>query len=83
MDVFKDCGPIYISRGSVPRCSDLEELVTLCNGTIVNTPRQAKIIVGQIFRYENIVCVTEKWVLECITQNKLKSFKTFILEKST
>lgn len=79
MDLFKNCGTIFISRGSNPRCSDLEELVQLCGGRIVRIVRDADIIVGEKTRNDNnnSVCVTEKWILDSITDNKKKGFKNY------
>ncbi|GLV42602.1 Microcephalin [Carabus blaptoides fortunei] len=80
LDIFKECGPIHVCKSSNPRCSDLEELLSLCGGNVVKTPRLAKIIVGDYFRYDNTFCVNEKWILDCITHNRKKSVKGYLLE---
>ncbi|KAK5642659.1 hypothetical protein RI129_008826 [Pyrocoelia pectoralis] len=80
MDIFSDCGAIYVSRNSTPRKSDIEELIGLCKGTIVKEVYHAKIIVGDWIRCENIICVNERWILDSISLNKKKSFKKYLLK---
>ncbi|XP_074035088.1 microcephalin [Leptinotarsa decemlineata] len=79
MDIFQDCGNIFIARESIPRCSDLRELVTLCKGKFTANARKAKIIVGESLRYEGVICVKENWILDSITFNKKMSFKKYII----
>lgn len=80
MDIFLNCGPIFISRGSKPNHLLLEELVTLCKGKTVATSRRASILIGEYVNDENTICVTENWVLDSITHNKKKSYKKYLIE---
>uniref|UniRef100_A0A1Y1L3Q4 BRCT domain-containing protein n=1 Tax=Photinus pyralis TaxID=7054 RepID=A0A1Y1L3Q4_PHOPY len=80
MDIFTDCGAMYVSRNSTPRRSDLEELIRLCNGTVAKEIYHAKIIVGDWVRSDEITCVNEKWILDSITFNKKKSFKNYLFK---
>ncbi|CAH1986063.1 unnamed protein product [Acanthoscelides obtectus] len=70
MDVFQDCGVIYVARGSTPRCSDLRELVKLCGAKVTTITRNADIIVGGYQNRDDVICVTEIWVLDSIKFNK-------------
>lgn len=81
MDIFLNCGSIYISRQSTPKFNYLEELVTLCKGKVAATTGRANIIVGEFIPNENVVCVEEKWILDSITYNKRKNFKKYILTR--
>lgn len=81
MDVFANCGPIYVSRNSVPRCSDLEDLILACKGIMADCARNASVVVGAWVRYEEVTCVNESWVLDCITFNKKKSFKHYLVQR--
>lgn len=77
MDIFRDCGYIYIAASSVPRCSDLRELVVLCKGKVTKTKNRCKISVGE--KVEGVISVKELWILDSITQYKLKPFTSYIL----
>ncbi|KAF2898014.1 hypothetical protein ILUMI_08155 [Ignelater luminosus] len=81
MDIFVNCGPIYVGHNSLPRRSDLQELIELCKGVITNVAYNANIVVGDWVRYEGVTCVTEKWVLDSITFNKCKSLKNYIIRQ--
>lgn len=80
MDMFQDCGLIYISRGSIPRCSDLQELVVLCKGSVTRIARSAKIVIGEYVKYEGIICVNETWLLDSITLNRRLPFTKYIIK---
>lgn len=80
MDVFKDYGYIYVAKGSIPRCSDLKELICFCKGKITTILRNAEIIVGGYLDQEGVVCVTETWVLDCIQFNKKCNFKKYVIK---
>ncbi|XP_044731506.1 microcephalin isoform X2 [Chrysoperla carnea] len=81
MNLFNECGKIYIGTQTSPKNSDLEQLVKLAGGTVATSPRLARIIVGQTYSNadNDVVCVTEKWVLESISHKSVKSFKHFLL----
>ncbi|GJQ76865.1 hypothetical protein Trydic_g15071 [Trypoxylus dichotomus] len=77
MDIFENCGKIYISRGTNPRCSDLQELVTLCKGSVTSTTRNADIVVGEYV--EDKSCVIVNWIMDSITFYKRKSLRNYII----
>ncbi|KAK4877349.1 hypothetical protein RN001_009855 [Aquatica leii] len=79
MDIFNDCGSIYITRHSRPTRSDLTELIKLCKGSVVKNKDDAKIIVGDWVGQDGVKCVTEKWVLDSITSNRMKSLKKYLI----
>lgn len=80
MDIFQDYGPMYVAKGSIPRSSDLRELIQLCKGRITAVPRCAAIVVGEYVEYEGVTCVKETWVLDCISQNKKYPFKKYLIK---
>ncbi|XP_057672670.1 uncharacterized protein LOC130904119 [Diorhabda carinulata] len=80
MDIFRDYGPMYVAKGSIPRCSDLRELIQLCKGRITAVPRCARIIIGEYVEYDAVICVKETWVLDCISQNKKFPFKKYLIK---
>ncbi|CAG9765829.1 unnamed protein product [Ceutorhynchus assimilis] len=79
MDVFESCPPIYVSLETTPRCSDLRELIRTCKGKVVTNPRMAMIIVGQYIDGEH-VCVTEKWVLDCVNFYEKMDLDDYLIE---
>ncbi|XP_076264727.1 microcephalin isoform X1 [Rhynchophorus ferrugineus] len=82
MDIFENCGPIFIGFDTNPKSSDLKELVVLCKGKLVNTKRRARIVIGELCSEEDVVCLNEIWVLDCIKKNRLLSFKNiYLLDK--
>ncbi|CAG9864508.1 unnamed protein product [Phyllotreta striolata] len=81
MDIFEDCGPIYVYLGSIPRCSDLRELVVACKGKITKVLSRAAVVVGQVTDQSRAVCVSEKWILDSITANKMLPLKDYLLQK--
>lgn len=80
MDIFRDCGYIYVARSTIPRCSDLQELIKICKGKVTASPGRAKIIVGELIDGDGVVCVKETWILDSIAENKLKPTKNYFLE---
>ncbi|KAG5868205.1 hypothetical protein JTB14_024637 [Gonioctena quinquepunctata] len=79
MDIFKDCGSIFIAKGSTPRCSDLRELVILSKGKCTTNVRNAEIVVGESLDDNEIISVSEKWILDSITFNKRMPLKNYII----
>ncbi|XP_072400084.1 uncharacterized protein MCPH1 [Diabrotica undecimpunctata] len=79
MDIFQNCGPIYVAKGSIPRCSDIRELISLCKGKTTTIPRNASVVVGEYAKNEGGVCVSEAWVLDSISQNKKLPFKKYLI----
>lgn len=80
MDIFKECGQIYVARASTPRCSDLKELITLCQGKITTILRNAVIVVGGYVNVSHVTCVKETWVLDSITKYKKMPFKSYLIQ---
>ncbi|XP_018330531.1 microcephalin isoform X2 [Agrilus planipennis] len=80
MDIFQNIGPIFVSNASVPRRSDLEELIVLCKGTITKTMSSASVIVAEITNMKQKVCVSEKWILDSVMYNTKKPFKNYLLK---
>lgn len=79
MDVFQDCGIIYVARGSLPRCSDLRELIALCKGRVTSIIRNATVIVGGYSKTEGTTCVHEAWLLDSIQNYRKMPFKKYII----
>lgn len=79
MDIFKDCGCIYIGKKTSPKREDLRELITLCQGKVSNVYRSANIIIGELMNGSDFVCLREQWVLDSIMLNRLQSFKSYHL----
>ncbi|VEN40366.1 unnamed protein product [Callosobruchus maculatus] len=77
MDVFQDSGVIYVAKGSTPRCSDLKELIRVCGGKVTTIARNADVIVGGYQKRDDVTCVTELWVLDCIKFNKRIPMKKY------
>ncbi|XP_014246247.1 microcephalin isoform X2 [Cimex lectularius] len=72
MDLFSECGPIYVSLASVPPQADLTELLRICKGRVVTQANIAEIIIGGKRKNNSSVFrVKETWVLDSITQNTL------------
>lgn len=80
MDIFKNCNQIYVARGSTPRCSDLRELITLCQGKVTSILRNAVIIVGGYVDNSKVTCVNETWVLDSITKYKKMPVKNYLIK---
>lgn len=80
MDIFRDSGYIYVARSTIPRCSDLQELIKICKGKVTTVPSRAKIVVGEQIDGDEVVCVRETWVLDSIAENKLKPIKNYLLD---
>lgn len=80
MDVFKECAQIYVARGTLPRCSDLRELITLCQGKVTTIPRNAAIVVGGYKDDPQVICVKETWVLDSISMYKKMPFKNYLIK---
>lgn len=79
MDIFKECEQIYVVRGSIPRSSDLKELITLCQGKVSNILRNATIVVGGYVNQPSVTCVKETWVLDSITKYKKMPFESYLI----
>lgn len=79
INIFANCGSIYINKKSKPNCKYLEELVTLCKGKIANTKNRSTLIIGE---YDiNKICLMENWILDSIMYNEKMDFKKYIIDK--
>ncbi|XP_007892228.1 microcephalin [Callorhinchus milii] len=72
---------IFISPRSDPPASKLKELVLLCGGKVCKALRQAGMCIGEYRgrRYPGSPYLSEKWILDCITQHRLIPFKDYTL----
>ncbi|KAL3284458.1 hypothetical protein HHI36_018619 [Cryptolaemus montrouzieri] len=80
MNIFLNCGLIYVAKSTTPRCSDLRELIGLCKGKLTKIPDNAAIAVGSYF--EDCKCVTEHWILDSISAGKLKPMKKYLISNA-
>lgn len=80
MDLFQNCGYIYVARSTIPRCSDLQELVRLCKGRVTTCRSRAKIVVGEPVEEGDVTCVKETWILDSIAEKKIKPLKKYLIE---
>lgn len=80
MNIFQSCGYIYVARSTLPRCSDLQELIRLCRGKVTTVVSRAKIAIGEYHDSSEVTCVKEAWILDCITFNKLMPFKEYLID---
>ncbi|XP_026273882.1 uncharacterized protein LOC113203413 isoform X1 [Frankliniella occidentalis] len=79
-DIFSSIESIYVSKDTTPPRSDLVDLLGLCGANIVNTARQAKLIVGPYQRrssFTSVIFVKEQWVLDSIQENMLQPFRPY------
>lgn len=72
---------IWITPGSSPRRSDLQELVHLVGGKLANAPRKADVILGEHMPHPAPICVAESWLLESITCLKYLPYTPYILHE--
>ncbi|XP_066478791.1 microcephalin [Tiliqua scincoides] len=71
--LFSDQPLMFVSRTTQPPCEKLCELIQLCGGKVCKTPRRAKVCIGEckVGKYAEIKCLSEKWILDSITQHKI------------
>ncbi|XP_042313367.1 microcephalin [Sceloporus undulatus] len=81
--LFSDQPMMFISHTSQPPCKKLCELVELCGGKVCKTIRQAKICIGKcrVGKYTDVQCLSEKWILDSITQHKICPMENYIFPK--
>ncbi|CAH2248620.1 microcephalin isoform X1, partial [Pelobates cultripes] len=74
---------MFISQHSQPPCDKLSEIVQLCGGRVSKTLRQAKICIGEIAGKKNpeMQSVSEKWLLDSVTQHKVLPLENYFLVK--
>ncbi|XP_058522648.1 microcephalin [Ochotona princeps] len=73
--------PMFISPASSPPWAKLCELVQLCGGQVSRAPGQASICIGPYSgkKKETVKYLSEKWVLDSITQHKLCTSDNYLL----
>ncbi|GAA6104961.1 microcephalin isoform X1 [Tachysurus ichikawai] len=81
-DLFREQPLVFVSSLSQPPCHSLTELVQLCGGTVCRSVRQAGICIGKYKgkRPEGTKCLSEQWVLDCVTHHLLLPYDNYILE---
>ncbi|KAM9562597.1 microcephalin isoform 13-T14 [Guaruba guarouba] len=79
-NLFSNQPVMFVSPTSQPPCKKLIELIQLSGGKVCNTLRQAKICIGKNpgKKYEEIKCLSEKWVLDSITQHTICPMENYI-----
>ncbi|KAM5264091.1 microcephalin [Ctenodactylus gundi] len=79
--LFADQPVMFITAASSPPRPKLCELVLLCGGRVSPAPRQAGIVIGPYRRKKRaaVVHLSEKWVLDSITQHKVCAFDNYLL----
>ncbi|XP_060644489.2 microcephalin [Anolis sagrei] len=79
--LFSDQPIMYVSHTSQPPCKKLCELIKLCGGRVCKAIRDAKICIGEckIGKYTGIQCLSEKWILDSITQHKICPLENYTL----
>ncbi|XP_060727830.1 microcephalin [Tachysurus vachellii] len=81
-DLFREQPLMFVSSLSQPPCHSLTELLQLCGGTVCRSVRQAGICIGKYNgkRPEGTKCLSEQWVLDCVTHHLLLPYDNYILE---
>ncbi|KAM3932354.1 microcephalin [Leptodactylus fuscus] len=81
-DLFSSAPAIFISPHSQPPSDKLCDVVQLCGGKVCKTIRPANVCIGMFSgkKPPDLVCVSEKWLLDSITQHKLLPLENYHLE---
>ncbi|NXN28296.1 MCPH1 protein, partial [Nycticryphes semicollaris] len=79
-NLFSNQPVMFVSPTSQPPCKKLTELIQLSGGKVCKALRQAKICIGQNpgKKYQEIKCLSEKWVLDSITQHTICPMENYI-----
>ncbi|KAM6459829.1 microcephalin isoform 2-T2 [Liasis olivaceus] len=74
---------MFISHTSQPPYQKLCELVQLCGGKVCKTLHQAKICIGpcKVGKYVDMQCLSEKWIIDSITQYRICPLENYLLQK--
>ncbi|XP_075718057.1 microcephalin isoform X2 [Rhinoderma darwinii] len=82
-DLFSSMPAIFISQNSQPPCDKLSDVVQLCGGKVCKTLRPAKICIGSLTgkKPTDLDCVSEKWLLDSITQHKILPLQSYLMEQ--
>ncbi|KAL6487545.1 hypothetical protein MHYP_G00041710 [Metynnis hypsauchen] len=81
-DLFQDQPLMFVSPLSQPPCCSLVELIQLCGGNVCRSIRQAGLCIGQYKgkKPEGTKCLSEQWILDCVTHLVLLPYDNYILE---
>ncbi|XP_042659273.1 microcephalin isoform X2 [Tyto alba] len=81
-NLFSNQPVMFVSPTSQPPCKKLTELIQLSGGKICKALRQAKICIGKKpgNTYQEIKCLSEKWVLDSITQHTICPMENYIFQ---
>ncbi|XP_057270045.1 microcephalin isoform X1 [Pezoporus wallicus] len=81
-NLFSNQPVMFVSPTSQPPCEKLIELIQLSGGKVCNALRQAKICIGKKpgKKYQAIKCLSEKWVLDSITQHTICPMENYIFQ---
>ncbi|KAM4042426.1 microcephalin [Anomaloglossus baeobatrachus] len=81
-NLFSSIPAFFISPNSQPPWDKLSQAVQLCGGKVCKALRQAKICIGMFAgkKSPELEIVSEKWLLDCITQHKLLPLHNYLLE---
>ncbi|XP_072782538.1 microcephalin isoform X3 [Taeniopygia guttata] len=79
-NLFSNQPVMFVSPTSQPPCNQLIELIQLAGGKICKALRQAKICIGKKpgKKYREIISLSEKWVLDSITQYTICPMENYI-----
>ncbi|NWR65606.1 MCPH1 protein, partial [Bucorvus abyssinicus] len=79
-NLFSNQPVMFVSPTSQPPCKKLIELIQLSGGKICKALRQAKICIGKKpgKKYQEIKCLSEKWILDSITQHTICPMENYI-----
>ncbi|XP_023581345.1 microcephalin isoform X2 [Trichechus manatus latirostris] len=80
-DLFSGQPVMFIAPASTPPAAKLCELVHLCGGQTTRVPRQASIFIGPYRgkKKATIKYLSEKWILDSITQHKVHPSENYLL----
>ncbi|KAM9297494.1 LOW QUALITY PROTEIN: microcephalin [Morus bassanus] len=81
-NLFSNQPAMFVSPTSQPPCKKLIELIQLSGGKVCKALRQAKICIGKNpgKKYQDIKSLSEKWILDSITQHTICPMENYILQ---
>ncbi|XP_041276945.1 microcephalin [Onychostruthus taczanowskii] len=81
-NLFSNQPVMFVSPTSEPPCKKLIELIQLAGGKICKALRQAKICIGKKpgKKYQEIISLSEKWILDSITQYTICPMENYIFQ---
>ncbi|XP_076830428.1 microcephalin [Brachyhypopomus gauderio] len=81
-DLFQDQPLMFVAPLSQPPSHSLGELIQLCGGAVSRTVRQAGLCIGEYKgkKPEGTKCLSERWILDCVTHLVLLPYDKYILK---